>query len=92
MEFFPSSLLQGYTVEQKRHIFIKFVELFHDKSFPQELKAKALQYVIIPMFAASFDKGEGDSVSIRPILYDSSCLATHQKSAPEKSNTGAGLF
>ncbi|XP_030846194.1 transformation/transcription domain-associated protein [Strongylocentrotus purpuratus] len=60
--FLEETVAQGYSVEQKRHIFFKFVELFHDKSFPQELKAKALQYVIIPMFAASFDKGEGDSL------------------------------
>ena len=51
-------------MEQKRHVFFKFVELFHDKNFPQDLKAKALQYVIIPMFAASFDKDEGDQVRI----------------------------
>ena len=51
-------------MEQKRHVFFKFVELFHDKVFPQDLKAKALQFVIIPMFAASFDKGEGEKVQI----------------------------
>lgn len=33
---------QGYTVEQKRIVFFKFVELFHDQNFPQELKAKVL--------------------------------------------------
>nr|XP_054766791.1 transformation/transcription domain-associated protein-like [Lytechinus pictus] len=60
--FLEETVAQGYSVEQKRHIFFKFVELFHDKGFPQELKAKALQYVIIPMFAASFDKGEGDNL------------------------------
>ncbi|XP_072179557.1 transformation/transcription domain-associated protein-like [Diadema setosum] len=60
--FLEEKVAQGYTFEQKRHIFFKFVELFHDKVFPQELKAKALQYVISPMFAASFDKGEGDSL------------------------------
>jgi len=31
---------QGYSVEQKRAVFFKFVELFHDQNFPQELKAK----------------------------------------------------
>ena len=51
-------------MEQKRHVFFKFVELFHDKNFPQDLKAKALQYVIIPMFAVSFDKEEGDQVRL----------------------------
>ena len=48
-------------------MYSKFVELFHDKTFPQDLKAKALQFVIIPMFAASFDKGEGEKVHLLDI-------------------------
>ena len=39
---FTSFFHQGYTVEQKRIVFFKFVELFHDQNFPQELKAKVL--------------------------------------------------
>lgn len=37
---FVKSLFKGYSVEQKRAVFFKFVELFHDQNFPQELKAK----------------------------------------------------
>lgn len=51
-------------MEQKRKVFFTFVALYMDKSSPQELIAAALQYVIIPMFAASFDKGEGDEVTM----------------------------
>ncbi|XP_038044323.1 transformation/transcription domain-associated protein-like isoform X2 [Patiria miniata] len=61
-DYLEETVAQGYSVEQKRHVFFKFVELFHEKTFPQELKAKALQFVIIPMFAASFDKGEGEKL------------------------------
>jgi len=39
-------LFQGYSVEQKRAVFFKFVELFHDQNFPQELKAKVCITVI----------------------------------------------
>ena len=39
---FTPFFYQGYTVEQKRIVFFKFVELFHDQNFPQELKAKVL--------------------------------------------------
>ena len=38
-------LSQGYSVEQKRAVFFKFVELFHDQNFPQELKAKVCMIV-----------------------------------------------
>ncbi|XP_077979126.1 transformation/transcription domain-associated protein-like [Glandiceps talaboti] len=61
-EFLEKEVAQGYSVEQKRVVFFKFVDLFRDQNFPQVLKAKALQYVIIPMFSASFDKGEGEQL------------------------------
>ena len=34
--------------------------MFRDPSLSQELKAKILQHVIIPGFASSFDRGEGE--------------------------------
>ncbi|XP_048580263.1 transformation/transcription domain-associated protein isoform X2 [Nematostella vectensis] len=59
-KFLDETVAKGYTVKQKRHVFFSFVDLFVEQSFPQELKAKALQYVIIPMFQVSFDLGEVD--------------------------------
>ncbi|XP_074624680.1 transformation/transcription domain-associated protein-like isoform X2 [Acropora palmata] len=61
-KFLDESVAKGYSVEQKRAVFFKFVELFHDQNFPQELKAKALQYVLIPMFQVSFERGEGNAL------------------------------
>ncbi|XP_033101198.1 transformation/transcription domain-associated protein-like isoform X1 [Anneissia japonica] len=60
--FLEDKVAQGYSVNQKRQVFLKFVELFHDQNFPQILKGKALQFIIIPMFAASFDKKEGEEL------------------------------
>ncbi|CAH3023319.1 unnamed protein product [Porites evermanni] len=60
--FLDEKVAKGYSVEQKRAVFFKFVALFHDQNFPQELKAKALQYVLIPMFQVSFERGEGDAL------------------------------
>ena len=45
-------------------MYSSLLRRFHDKNFPQDLKAKALQYVTIPMFAVSFDKEEGDQVRL----------------------------
>ncbi|XP_077870553.1 transformation/transcription domain-associated protein [Saccoglossus kowalevskii] len=61
-EFLERDVAQGYSIEQKRAVFFKFVDLFRDQTFTQVLKAKALQYVIIPMFSASFDKGDGEKL------------------------------
>lgn len=51
---------QSYTVEWKRMAFFRFVELFPQNIITQRLKAKILQYIIIPCFANCFEKGEGD--------------------------------
>lgn len=59
-DFLENTVANNYTVEWKRKAFFKFVELFHDNSFPQELKAKILQYIIIPSFAVAFERGEGE--------------------------------
>ncbi|XP_023232044.1 transformation/transcription domain-associated protein-like [Centruroides sculpturatus] len=59
-DFLENTVANNYTVEWKRMAFFKFVELFHDNSFPQELKAKILQYIIIPSFAVAFERGEGE--------------------------------
>lgn len=64
-DFFRKFLEQTvchYNVEWKRNAFFKFKEIFRDTSYPQELKAKVLQYIIIPMFATSFEKGETEQL------------------------------
>ncbi|XP_064456550.1 transformation/transcription domain-associated protein-like isoform X2 [Ornithodoros turicata] len=53
---------RGQTVDWKRASFFRFVEAFHDPAFPQPLLAKVLQYVIVPAFAASFEKDEGEQL------------------------------
>ena len=35
-------LFQTYSVDWKRNAFFKFVEVFHDNNWPQELKAKVM--------------------------------------------------
>ncbi|KAK7109588.1 transformation/transcription domain-associated protein-like isoform X2 [Littorina saxatilis] len=59
-DFLEETVASTYSVEWKRQAFFKFVEVFHDATYPQELKAKILQYILIPCFQASFERGEGD--------------------------------
>ncbi|XP_041366452.1 transformation/transcription domain-associated protein-like [Gigantopelta aegis] len=60
-EFLEQTVAATYTVEWKRKAFFKFVDVFHDQTnWPQELKAKILQHVLIPCFQCSFEKGDGD--------------------------------
>lgn len=64
-DFFRKYLEQTvchFNVEWKRQAFFKFKEIFRDTNYPQELKAKVLQYIIIPMFATSFEKGETEQL------------------------------
>jgi len=59
-DFLEKTICVQYGAEWKRTAFFKFVEMFRDPSLSQELKAKILQHVIIPGFASSFDRGEGE--------------------------------
>ena len=64
-DFFRKYLEQNvchFAVDWKRAAFFKFKEIFRDTNYPQELKAKVLQYIIIPMFATSFEKGETEQL------------------------------
>ncbi|XP_033222256.1 transformation/transcription domain-associated protein [Belonocnema kinseyi] len=58
-DFLENTVAQDYTVEWKRSAFFRFVEHFPTNNMSQELKAKVLQYIIIPCFATSFERGEG---------------------------------
>ena len=55
-------MAQSYTVDWKRQAFFKFVEIFPQPNLSPELKSKILQLILIPCFAVSFDRGEGDKL------------------------------
>ncbi|XP_055874365.1 transformation/transcription domain-associated protein-like isoform X5 [Biomphalaria glabrata] len=61
-DFLDETVAKAYTADWKRKAFFKFVSIFHDPTWPQELKAKILQYILIPCFYNSFEKGEGDKL------------------------------
>ncbi|XP_075538774.1 transcription-associated protein Nipped-A isoform X6 [Dermacentor variabilis] len=61
-DFLDTWAAKGQTVEWKRAAFFRFVEAFGDPAFPQPLLAKVLQQLLIPAFAASFERGEGEAL------------------------------
>ncbi|KAJ1522938.1 hypothetical protein ONE63_002077 [Megalurothrips usitatus] len=61
-DFLENTVAQSYTVEWKRSAFFKFVEIFPQPNLSPELKSKILQLILIPCFAVSFDRGEGDKL------------------------------
>lgn len=58
--FLVQTVAQGYTVEWKRSAFLRYCELFRMTTVSEELKARILQYIIIPCFTVSFERGEGE--------------------------------
>ncbi|XP_064401908.1 transformation/transcription domain-associated protein-like isoform X2 [Halichondria panicea] len=60
--YLENDVAKLYPIAEKRVVFFKFVELFTDTEFPQELKGKILQYILIPMFTATFEEGKGDEL------------------------------
>ncbi|XP_058465654.1 transcription-associated protein 1 isoform X1 [Malaya genurostris] len=61
-DFLQNTVCQSYTVDWKRKAFFHFVECFVNQEVTQDLKAKILTMIIIPSFAVSFEKGEGNKL------------------------------
>jgi len=60
-----------YSVAWKRQAFLKFVEVFRDTEYSSELKAKIIQYILIPCMANCFENGLGDEFVGSPPMPDS---------------------
>ncbi|CAH1788418.1 unnamed protein product [Owenia fusiformis] len=69
-DFLEDVIAQTYTVDWKRKAFFKFVDIFHEPKWPQDLKAKVLQYILIPCFTVSFEKNEGEKLIGGPPVPD----------------------
>lgn len=61
-DFIQNTVCQTYSVEWKRKAFFQFYGNFMDENVSQNLKAKILTLVIIPSFAVSFEKGDGNTL------------------------------
>ncbi len=63
-DFLETEVSMKYSVEWKRAAFFEFVRLWRqpepNSELTQDLRARILQYILIPCFAWSFDHGEGD--------------------------------
>ncbi|XP_053373271.1 transformation/transcription domain-associated protein-like isoform X1 [Mercenaria mercenaria] len=61
-DFLDNTVAASYSVDWKRKAFFRFVEVFHDASWNQILKAKIIQYVLLPCFQQSFESGDGEKL------------------------------
>ncbi|XP_055697058.1 transcription-associated protein 1 isoform X2 [Phlebotomus papatasi] len=61
-DFLQNVVAQSYTVDWKRKAFFYFVDNFNNPNISLELKAKILTCILIPSFAVSFEKGEGNKL------------------------------
>lgn len=57
-KFLEETVAQTYSIDWKRRAFFQFVEIFDDENVTQDLKANILQYIIIPCFSTSLEKGD----------------------------------
>ena len=63
-DFLEHEVTSKFSVEWKRAAFFEFIRLWKmpESGLSQDLKAKILQYIIIPSFATSFERGETDAI------------------------------
>lgn len=85
-----------FTIDWKRKAFFYFVENFHLNVWSQDLKAKILTVVLIPCFAVSFEKGEGNKlVGAPPAPYqedDNNVVSVFINKVSENVNFSLCLF
>jgi transformation/transcription domain-associated protein len=62
-DFLEHEVCSKFSVDWKRAAFFEFIRLWKaDQHLSQDLKAKILQYIIIPAFANSFEQGHTDAL------------------------------
>ncbi|OTF83016.1 hypothetical protein BLA29_004623, partial [Euroglyphus maynei] len=80
--FFADEMPKNFSIEWKRNAFLKFCDLFNSNQtkctisdctmeWSEELKAKILQYIIIPIFSYTFKNGENEKFLGPPLKDDS---------------------
>ncbi len=57
-DFYQHEVAEKYSQQERKAIFMRFLQFFRDTSFSQDQKVQALQILIIPMLTASFNKNE----------------------------------
>uniref|UniRef100_A0A0K2TN82 Transformation/transcription domainassociated proteinlike [Nasonia vitripennis] n=1 Tax=Lepeophtheirus salmonis TaxID=72036 RepID=A0A0K2TN82_LEPSM len=75
-DFLETEVCSKYSISWKRAAFFEFVRLWKipgEGCLSQELKARILQFIIIPSFAFTFDKGDGDALIGSPPAPDQEC-------------------
>ncbi|QQP58074.1 Transformation/transcription domainassociated proteinlike [Caligus rogercresseyi] len=75
-DFLENEVCSKYPISWKRAAFFEFVRLWKipgEGGLSQELKARILQFIIIPSFAFTFDKGDGDSLIGSPPAPEQEC-------------------
>jgi len=67
---FIEKTVTRYSISWKRMAFEKFVSIYADPDYPDELKAKIIQYILIPCASYCFDKGQGEEFIGGPPMPD----------------------
>lgn len=59
-----------YSVAWKRKVFFRFVEIFNEEGYHPDLKAKIIQFILIPCMSYCFEQGLGDEFVGSPPMPD----------------------
>lgn len=59
---FLEKAVPKYSIQWKRQAFFEFRRVYKDSNIDDELKAKIIQFVLIPCFAYCFERGQGNEL------------------------------
>lgn len=56
--FLENEIIQSSSIQWKRMVFFKFIELYQKRTANTDILGKILQYIILPCFSMCYKKGE----------------------------------
>lgn len=57
-KFIENEIIQSSTIQWRRMVFFKFIELYQKRTMNTDILGKILQYIILPCFSMCYKKGE----------------------------------
>lgn len=55
-------MIKSYTIQWKRGLFFKFIDLYQKKGVNSDILGKILQYLILPCFSLCYKNGEEEKL------------------------------
>lgn len=71
-----NEIIKSFTIQWKRKVFFKFVDLYPKRGSNNEILGKVLQYLILPCFSMCYKNGEKEQLLCTYTKSDENIIGT----------------